>query len=194
MQSAVLDVFGEDLCPTIMMYIVKLRMSGIHNQLKLRFKKKPIHDELLKKEHILRPVMGITEKNGIELLNYLPHFKKFGEPRELHSGDIYGARHSNNASYLNAPAGVIGLDEQYPGKFSRTYMQFPDIYHMFGAQLKDLSLLKRRTNPRGYRIYRSTHNHKLMGNDYLRNALEENGIHVKKRATRIELVRMLMKT
>ena len=193
MESAVSDVFGEDLSPTIMMYIVKLRMCGIHNQLKHKFKKKNLHDELLNKEHILFSVMGITEKNGVELLNYLPHFKKFGEPRELHSGDLYGARRSNNWPPLNAPACVHGLNEQYPGKYCRTYMQFPNIYHMFGAQMKDLSLLKRRTNHRGYHIYRSGHNHRLMGNDYLRNALVENGVKLKKSATRVQLVRMLMK-
>jgi hypothetical protein len=168
-------------------------MSPVHKQLKLKFSKKTIHDELLKKEHVLNPVMGITEKNGIELTNYLPHFKKFREKRELHSGDIYGARHSNNSYWADAPAGVIGLNEQYPGKYNKVFVQFPYIYHMFGAKLEDLSLLKKRTNPRGYRIYRSGNEMKLLGNDYLRNALEKNGIKVKKRATRIELVRMLMK-
>ena len=193
MESAVSDVFGRDLCPAIMMYIVKLRMYTIHKHLKLKFMKKPINDELLKKEHILNPVMGITEKNGIELTNYLPRFKKFAERRELHSGDIYGARHSNNSPWANAPAGVIGLDEHYPGKYNRMFLLYPRMYYMFGAKLEDLSLLKRKTNPRGYRIYSSTDNHKLLGNDYLRNALEENGVNVKKRATRVELVRMLMK-
>jgi hypothetical protein len=193
MESAISDIFGTDLCPTIMMYIVKLKMSSIHKQLKMKIRKKPIHDELLKKEHILNPVMGIIEKNGIELTNYLSHFKKFAEKRDLHSGDIYGARHSNNSPWANAPAGVIGLDEQYPGKHNRMFVLYPYMYHMFGAKLEDLSLLKRRTNPRGYRIYRTVHDHKFLGNDYLRNALEKNGIKVKKRATRIELVRMLMK-
>ena len=186
MEEVLLDIFGIDISEKIITLLARMHME----------KMKEVHEELLTKEHVMFTVMGIlSPRSGIELLDYSGHFKKFRPLRTIHSGDIYGCRHSNNKPHLDAPVGVPELGHYYPGVHNKTYMTFPHLYNTFGAKLEDFSLLTKRTNSRGYHFASELQSvsGKLMGNNYLRDALIQNGVKVRKQETRARLVNLLMK-